>query len=260
MKAILLCHLLNVGAVSRNTAVALELSIGRLTNRADIVTIGDHLHCYEIKTKRDNLHRLDRQIEAYQAVADHVTVVAASKHINAVLSRVPSNVGVIELFEIDGKVELRTIQLSSKSPFWLQTAALDLLPVSEIRSRLLTDHGRMKRDDLIEIVASLDSDDIRKAVKDFLHHRYSPTTRNFIKSVRRKAVKPANLLALKLWKRERATAVAGRQDITLPCNCSCDRDVYTHVGQSFGPVPDDIQSLLNFNQPTARQLNRCHHH
>lgn len=49
--------------------------------RADVAAVNGALHGYEIKSERDTLDRLERQIPAYGEVFDVMTIVAAPKHL-----------------------------------------------------------------------------------------------------------------------------------------------------------------------------------
>jgi hypothetical protein len=62
--------------------------------RADVVLIDGQLHAYEIKSCRDTLKRLPRQIEAYSTIFDTCTVVLAEKHYDQGVKILPSWWGV----------------------------------------------------------------------------------------------------------------------------------------------------------------------
>lgn len=62
--------------------------------RADVVVVATTMAGYEIKTDRDTLKRLPRQIGAYGRVFDECTVVVAERHLVGVLDLVPDWWGV----------------------------------------------------------------------------------------------------------------------------------------------------------------------
>jgi hypothetical protein len=48
--------------------------------RADLATVGDDLHGYEIKSAQDTLRRLPRQVAAFGRIFDRCTAVIAARH------------------------------------------------------------------------------------------------------------------------------------------------------------------------------------
>src|SRR5947209_3876144 len=65
--------------------------------KADIVILNGTATVYEIKSERDSLTRLRRQVAAYATVFAQVYVIAADEHVEDVLSAVPPEVGVMRL-------------------------------------------------------------------------------------------------------------------------------------------------------------------
>lgn len=63
--------------------------------RVDLAVIGSVLESFEIKTARDNLERLPRQVEAYSRIFDCCTAVIAERHAERVVTMVPSWWGVL---------------------------------------------------------------------------------------------------------------------------------------------------------------------
>lgn len=62
--------------------------------RADLVFIQDGLQAFEIKTERDNLKRLSRQVQAYTRIFDTCTAVVAARHVDQTCSMVPEWWGI----------------------------------------------------------------------------------------------------------------------------------------------------------------------
>ncbi|MGH3299540.1 MAG: sce7726 family protein, partial [Trebonia sp.] len=71
-----------------------EFWVPRTNERADLAAIGPAMWGYEIKTAQDTLRRLPRQVEAYNRLFDHCTVVLAERHLKAALTIVPEWWGV----------------------------------------------------------------------------------------------------------------------------------------------------------------------
>jgi hypothetical protein len=78
-----------------NTLIVDELAVCERAARVDIAVINGHLHAYEIKSAKDNLKRLAKQIREYSRIFDHVTVVTTKDHLEGVISIVPAWCGIM---------------------------------------------------------------------------------------------------------------------------------------------------------------------
>ena len=65
--------------------------------KADLVILNGTATAYEIKSERDSLARLERQVTAYATVFARVYVVAAADHTDSVIASIPSDIGVLRL-------------------------------------------------------------------------------------------------------------------------------------------------------------------
>lgn len=65
--------------------------------KADLAILNGTTTVFEIKSERDSLSRLERQIANYRKVFATVFVIASEKHVEAVLDATPSDVGVLSL-------------------------------------------------------------------------------------------------------------------------------------------------------------------
>ncbi len=89
-------HNILLGTYSLRTASMLnEFRVGEC--KADIAIFNGTATVYEVKSERDSLSRLERQVTAYSKVFARVFVVAAENHIDAVIGMVPKDVGVMLL-------------------------------------------------------------------------------------------------------------------------------------------------------------------
>jgi hypothetical protein len=89
-----LAHKILLGKHSLQTASMInEFRVGDC--KADIAILNGTATVYEVKSERDSLARLDRQIAAYATVFAKVYVIAAEIHIGAVVDTVPEFVGVL---------------------------------------------------------------------------------------------------------------------------------------------------------------------
>lgn len=95
-----------LGTHSLNTASMLtEFRVGN--NKADVVILNGTGTVYEIKSERDSLSRLDRQVEAYREVFASVYVIAGRNHISSVFDTVPEDVGILMLSDRQNISEVR---------------------------------------------------------------------------------------------------------------------------------------------------------
>jgi hypothetical protein len=91
-----LTHRVLMGKHSLRTACMLsEFRVGEC--KADIAILNGTTTVYEIKSERDSLSRLERQIENYRKVFASVFVIAGENHVDAVLATTPADVGVMSL-------------------------------------------------------------------------------------------------------------------------------------------------------------------
>lgn len=90
------------------TRVISELGLCRGTVRVDLAAVNGVLHGYEIKSDRDSLRRLDRQVEVYGRVFDHATLAVGERHLDTALARLPS---WWEVLVVSGKARARLTQV-----------------------------------------------------------------------------------------------------------------------------------------------------
>lgn len=91
-----IAHKVLLGRHSLQTAVMLnEFRVGE--NKADSVIFNGTSTVYEIKSERDSLTRLSKQISSYRKVFAKVNIITGENHLDAVLASVPENIGVLLL-------------------------------------------------------------------------------------------------------------------------------------------------------------------
>lgn len=89
-----LTHKILLGKHSLQTASMInEFRVGDC--KADVAILNGTATVYEVKSERDSLARLERQIAAYATVFARVYVIAAESHIRAVTNTVPDSVGIL---------------------------------------------------------------------------------------------------------------------------------------------------------------------
>lgn len=78
-----------------DTSVAVEeMTIRSGDVRIDMAVLNGHMHGFEIKSDRDTLQRLPKQIEEYARVFDYLTLVTGPQYVDLVASRIPPWVGL----------------------------------------------------------------------------------------------------------------------------------------------------------------------
>lgn len=200
-KAALITALRRARKVHADVVIS-ELVIDKWTNRADLVTVGSELVGYEIKTRTDKLTRLEAQITSYSCVFDRVFVVAASRHINAIMTVIPDHVGIKEILDFGEGLEIRDVKPAALSPSVEARSSLQLLPALEIK-RLLADleiraEGRV-RSALVEEAEALSLASIRQFLRSYLRRRYGPTSSTFMTEIKGRRITPEDLQLLRLW-------------------------------------------------------------
>lgn len=245
-KAALLNFLRSRGLLTTKMAVTAELILDKYSVRADIVICDPNdFHCFEIKTERDNLVRLDRQIEIYDRHADFVTIVAATKHINTIISRVAPHIGIYEIAGFDCPNPIRVVREPKRSPSQEVNAMLSLLPVTQLQTHFALS-SRLNRQDAIAQAIKLPDAIKKQAVLAFLTQRYGPNSRALLRATRRRRIRTDDLAILRRW--DQSSSSAEPKDVLEICSgmrprCQ-DTEVYSHVGRSFGPVPPELRALL----------------
>ena len=73
-----------------------EFWVPATCERADLAVVGEQLWGFEIKSSRDSLRRLPRQVEAFSRLFDHCTAVLATRHLGLGAELVPNWWGVID--------------------------------------------------------------------------------------------------------------------------------------------------------------------
>ena len=115
-----LTHKILLGKHSLQTASMLnEFRVGEC--KADLVILNGTSTVYEIKSERDSLSRLERQVAAYAKVFARVNVIAGENHVTAVIASVPKDVGVLRL---NGRHHISTLREAADRPERTSPAAI----------------------------------------------------------------------------------------------------------------------------------------
>lgn len=76
-----------------------ELGLAHAQSRIDLAVFNGHLHGYEIKSAGDTLDRLPRQLAIYSGALQKLTLVIATRHLDAAEVIAPDWCGLTEIVE-----------------------------------------------------------------------------------------------------------------------------------------------------------------
>jgi hypothetical protein len=89
--------------------------------KADVAILNGTATVYEVKSERDSLSRLERQVDAYAKVFARVYVISAENHIESVINLVPKDVGVLRL---NSRHRISTVREAADRPERTSSAAI----------------------------------------------------------------------------------------------------------------------------------------
>jgi len=130
-----LTHKILLGTHSLQTASMMnEFRVGEC--KADVAILNGTATVYEIKSERDSLARLERQVTAYSTVFAKVYVIAAEGHVQAVVKGVPDFVGIMRL---NRRHQISTIREALEQPERTSPSAIfDSIRTAEAQTILST--------------------------------------------------------------------------------------------------------------------------
>jgi len=105
------------GSAPRGHRILQEFWVPLSHERADVVDVNGLLCAYEIKSARDDLSRLSRQVAAFNCIFDRVTMVMASCHVHQSEDLIPRWWGMIEVRHRGQTLELRQLRNPRHNPF-----------------------------------------------------------------------------------------------------------------------------------------------
>jgi hypothetical protein len=160
------------------TLIVDELGLEHGKCRADIAVINGHMDGFEIKSDVDSLVRLGRQIDSYNAIFDHSSVIATASHLDEITRMLPGWWGIISVKESNSIFpEFRTIRAPQQNDYIDNTAVAQLLWREEAQEILFTlglrgEQLRQKRSVLYGyLVEMLGSYELRQIVRGYLKKR-----------------------------------------------------------------------------------------
>lgn len=99
----------------RNTLVLDELGLCQGAVRADVAVVNGSLAGFEIKSDRDTLERLPRQVEIYERVFDYVTLIVGKKHATGISKKIPSYWGIVVVSGSAAGLSLKTRRTAKRN-------------------------------------------------------------------------------------------------------------------------------------------------
>ena len=159
---------------AEDTAVFDELTIPRPAARVDMAVVNGRLEGFEIKSDGDSLDRLQRQIDSFQMVFEHMSVVTTERNLRKIRLKIPECWGII-VFE--DNENFRIARKSKSNPFRNQENVLFLLNMAELKGifRKCKNHPPIsavnKRQMIAQIVQKNSKKSIFSEVKSALKRR-----------------------------------------------------------------------------------------
>lgn len=105
-------------------AIIDELHVHKGNAIADVVAVYKEPHCFEIKGKTDNIHRLKTQGEFYNQVFKRITLVTTENHLKKAEKNIPKYWGIIIAFRKAGSVKFRHYRKTDSNPLFNKELAL----------------------------------------------------------------------------------------------------------------------------------------
>ena len=142
----------------RPQAILEEVRVHNGSAIADVVSVHQRPHCYEIKGQTDSISRIVKQGSFYDKAFQRVTLVTTDNHLESTARLAPSHWGVIAATYDHRKGEpvLRYIRKATNSPLFDKQIALLTLWRSELISLCAAKEARltkMNRLELSELIA-----------------------------------------------------------------------------------------------------------
>lgn len=160
---------------SKPLAILEELRVHNGNAIADIVTIHDEAHCYEIKGETDNISRLKKQGAYYDMAFRRITLVTTENHISNALNTIPEHWGLMLVTKKEDGLVLKKLKEAKISPeFDKEKAALTLWK-EEMLSLLppKKEYTRRPRDLLANLISeNYKKIDVSKNISSALLQRY----------------------------------------------------------------------------------------
>lgn len=98
------------------TVIVDELGICSGTARVDLAVVNGKIHGFEIKSDRDNLRRLNAQVQKYSRVLDLATLVVGGRYLDRAVAILPEWWGVVAVRSEEASLRFDTIRGPRENP------------------------------------------------------------------------------------------------------------------------------------------------
>lgn len=144
LRQALLCRLNAAHGTNPNALVIEELGLRHGRARVDVAIVNGFLEGFEIKSRKDTLRRLPRQISIYETVLDRVTLVCDETHVHEALDLIPTCWGVVS-GHVGENSELSLEDIREPTP----NSQVEALAVAKLlwREEALSELERLGKDD-----------------------------------------------------------------------------------------------------------------
>lgn len=158
-----------------------ELHVHRGNAIADVVSIHNEAHCYEIKGDNDKIDRILKQGAFYNKVFNKITLVTTEKKLEEALNKAPEFWGIIVAYRKSETVKFRYARKATNNQEFDKVLALSTLWKSELTdmsSKLeLNISDRIgKREFASELADKLSKFEISRSIANLLATRELPVS------------------------------------------------------------------------------------
>lgn len=167
----------SIHADEPDTAIIDELSLSQGETRVDLAVVNGSFSGYEIKSDRDTLYRLPRQLAVYELCFNTITIVIGTNHVASCADSVPRWWGIWEATrKTDGSVAIKERRKAKNNDKIAPQQVVQLLWRDELLTILqeigIKTQTRTSRRQLWEmLVASLSSQELFRTVRERLRAR-----------------------------------------------------------------------------------------
>lgn len=141
----------------RPKAILEELRVHHGNAIADVVSIHEHPHCYEIKGSTDNIYRALKQSYFYERSFKKMTLVTVARHVASAERIMPPYWGIMTAKIDSGKMKLAYTRSAKINPRFDKTMALHTLWKSELldsdEAKIFRGAKNLNRDQLTRLIA-----------------------------------------------------------------------------------------------------------
>lgn len=141
----------------RPKAILEEVRVHHGNAIADVVSIHQHPHCYEIKGSTDNIYRAVKQSSFYERTFKKMTLVTVARHAASAERIMPLHWGIMTARIEAGRIKLTYNRPAKVNPSFDKTMALHTLWKSELldstEAKIIRGAKNLNRDQLARLIS-----------------------------------------------------------------------------------------------------------